>query len=140
MTRVLVIEDDRSVGAAIQMILTREGFEAVHTSDAEAGIKAFEASSFDLVIVDIFMPGKSGIDVIASFREREFKAPILAMTGFRFRESMDSGLDFLGMAANAGATICLNKPFTLEQLTAAIYASIEPEQRSDRDQTQRSLR
>lgn len=127
MTRVLVIEDDCSVGAAIQMVLTREGFEAVYTPDAEAGIKVFEASSFDLVIVDIFMPGTSGINAIARFRQREFKAPILAMTGFRYRESMDPGLNFLGMASRAGATTCLSKPFTPEQLIAAIYAGIEPE-------------
>jgi DNA-binding response OmpR family regulator len=126
MTRVLVIEDDPSVGAAIQMMLDREGCDTVHTPDADMGIKAFESSSFDLVIVDIFLPGANGLEIIAEFRNRAPAVPILAMSGFRFRGSMDPGLDFLGMAAGAGATGCLRKPFTPEQLTAAIRASLEP--------------
>jgi DNA-binding response OmpR family regulator len=126
MRRVLVIEDDPSVGAAIQIMLDREGCDTVHAPDADMGIKAFEASSFDLVIVDIFMPGANGLETIAEFRIRAPAVPILAMSGFRFRGSMDPGLDFLGMAAEAGATGCLRKPFTPEQLTAAVRASLEP--------------
>lgn len=126
MTRVLVIEDDPSVGAAIQMMLDREGCSTVHAPDADMGVKAFESSSFDLVIVDIFMPGMSGLETITELRNRAPAVPILAMSGFRFRGSMDPGLDFLGMAAEAGATDCLRKPFTPEQLTAAVRASLEP--------------
>lgn len=64
------------------------------------------------------------------------------MSGFRFRDSMDPGLDFLGMAAVAGATACLRKLFTSRQLMAAIHTSLEPErlQRSNRDLGQGLLR
>jgi DNA-binding response OmpR family regulator len=126
MTRVLVIEDDLSVGAAIQMMLDREGCDAVHAADANIGKKAFETSSFDLVIVDIFMPGINGLQTIAGFRRRAPSVPILAMSGFRFRDSMNPGLDFLGMATDAGATACLRKPFAPRQLMAAVYASLDP--------------
>jgi DNA-binding response OmpR family regulator len=126
MTRVLVIEDDLSVGAAIQMMLDREGCEAVHATDAHVGKKAFESSSFDLVIVDIFMPGISGLKTIAGFRQRAPTVPILAMSGFRFRDLMDPSLDFLRLAAEAGAAACLRKPFTPRELMAAVYASLDP--------------
>jgi DNA-binding response OmpR family regulator len=122
---VLVIEDDSSVGAAIQMILDREGYDTVHAPDADAGMRAFEASSFDLVIVDIFMPGANGLEIIAELRNRAAAVPILAMSGFRFRNSTDHGLDFLDMANAAGATACLRKPFTREQLMAAVRAGLE---------------
>jgi DNA-binding response OmpR family regulator len=124
--RILVIDDDASVGAAIQMILGREGYDTVHAPDADVGIKAFESSSFDLVIVDLFMPETNGLEIITEFRRRAPTLPILAVSGFRFRDSMDPGLDFLGMAASAGATICLRKPFSPRQLMAAVHASRAP--------------
>ena len=126
MTRVLVVEDDLSVGAAIQMMLNGEGWDTVHAPDADIGIKAFESSRFDLAIVDIFMPGINGLITIAAFRQRAPAVPILAMSGFRFRESMNSGLDYLGMAVRVGAKVCLRKPFAPGQLMAAVYASLDP--------------
>jgi DNA-binding response OmpR family regulator len=127
MTCVLVIEDDASVGAAIRMMLDREGYDAVHAPDADAGMRAFEASGFDLVIVDIFMPGANGLEIIAELKNRAPAMPILAMSGFRFRNSTDHGVDFLDMANAAGATACLRKPFTHEQLMAAVRAGLESE-------------
>jgi DNA-binding response OmpR family regulator len=124
--RVLIIDDDASVGAAIQMILVREGWDTVHAPDADAGIRAFESSRFDLVVVDLFMPGMDGLEIITELRRRAPTLSILAMSGFRFRDSIDPGLDFLGLAGNVGATICLRKPFTPHQLVAAIQASRNP--------------
>jgi CheY-like chemotaxis protein len=88
-------------------------------------MRAFEASSFDLVVVDIFMSGANGLETIAELRNRAAAVPILAMSGFRFRNSTDRGLDFLDLAKTAGATACLSKPFTREQLIAAVRASLE---------------
>jgi DNA-binding response OmpR family regulator len=124
MTRVLVVEDDPSVGAAIRMMLDREGYDTVIAQDAVAGMRAFETLHFDLAIVDIFMPEMSGLMTIAGFRQRAPAVPILAMSGFRFRDSMDPALDFLGMAAKAGAAVCLRKPFAPGQLLAAVCASL----------------
>jgi DNA-binding response OmpR family regulator len=127
--RVLIIEDDPSVGAAIQMMLDREGCNAVHTPDAETGMQVFESSEssrFNLVIVDIFMPGMNGLKTIAEFKNRAPDVPVLAISGFRFRDSMDPGLDFLAMADQAGAAVCLRKPFTSEQLMMAVRASVDP--------------
>jgi DNA-binding response OmpR family regulator len=123
-SRILVIDDDASVGTAVRMMLDRDGCEAVHATDADTGIKAFEASSFDLVIVDIFMPGMNGLKTIAELRKKVPTAPIVAMSGFRFRNSMDPGLDFFDMAIKLGATGCLHKPFTPRQLIAVVNASL----------------
>jgi DNA-binding response OmpR family regulator len=123
--RVLIIEDDPSVGAAIQMMLDREGCDTVHAPDAGTGMQVFESSDFNLVIIDIFMPGMNGLKTIAEFRNRAPAVPVLAISGFRFRDSMDPGLDYLGLAAEAGATGCLRKPFTSEQLMAAVRASLD---------------
>ncbi len=138
MMRVLVIEDDPSVGAAIRMMLDREGYDTVITPHAVAGMRAFESFHFDLAIVDIFIPGTSGLATITEFRRRAPAVPILAMSGFRFRDSMDPSLDFLGMATVAGAAVCLRKPFTPRQLMTAVCAILDPPlpvvRRRDRNQ------
>jgi DNA-binding response OmpR family regulator len=125
-TRVPVIDDDASVGAAIQMTLVREGCDAVHAPDADAEIRAFESSRFDLVVVDLFMPGMDGLQIITEFHRRAPMPSILTVSGFRFRDSIDPGLNFLSLAARVGATICLRKPFSPHQLIAAIHRQSKP--------------
>jgi DNA-binding response OmpR family regulator len=125
MKRVLIIEDDRSVGAAIQMMLVREGYDAVHAGDASTGMEILESSRFGLVIIDIFMPGVNGLTTVARVRQQAPAVPVLAISGFRFRDSMHAGLDFLEMAAKAGAAVCLRKPFSHRQLLAAVRESLD---------------
>jgi DNA-binding response OmpR family regulator len=122
-TRILVIDDDTWVGTAIQVILARRRCETVLASRAHAGIHAFQASEFGLVMVDLFMPGMSGLDAIARIRSAS-AVPIVAMSGFRLRNSLDPDRDFLGMAVLRGATISLRKPFSPPQLVAAIDRSL----------------
>ena len=120
------MEDDPSVGAAIVMTLGREGCDTVHVPDAGSGMKTFESSCFDLAIVDIFLPDVNGLKTIAEFRRTAPAIPILAISGFIFRESMDPVLDYLALAAKAGAAVCLRKPFGSRQLIAAVHASLVP--------------
>jgi CheY-like chemotaxis protein len=117
-TRILVIDDDASVCAAIQAILARYGCETVIASRAFDGITALKHSTFDVVMVDIFMPGLNGLDTIEHIR-RESPTPIIAMSGFRLRNSVGS-VDHLGLAAHRGATLCMRKPFTPVQLVEAV--------------------
>jgi DNA-binding response OmpR family regulator len=124
-TRVLVVEDDPSVGAAIRMILDREGYHTMIALEADTGTRAFESVRFDLAIVDIFLPGASGLATIAGFHRRAPATPIVAMSGFRFRGSMDPSLDFLHLATQAGAVACLRKPFAPQQLMNAVWASLD---------------
>lgn len=131
MTRVLVIEDDHSVSMAIQSMLAHQGCDTVLAPDAHQGVQAFEASIFDVVMIDIFIPGMDGLKTINLLRKRMPTLPIVAMTGFRFRNSMSPTLDFLGMAAQLGASSCLRKPFSPQQLMAAINSSLNPALVSD---------
>jgi CheY-like chemotaxis protein len=80
-------------------------------------------SEFDVVIVDLFMPGMSGFDTITRIRS-ESAVPIVAMSGFRLQNSLDPDQDFLGMAKTRGATISLRKPFSPPQLATAIDRSL----------------
>jgi CheY-like chemotaxis protein len=123
--RILVIDDDACVGTAIQAILALRQCETVTASRAHAGIHTFQTSGFDVVMVDLFMPGMNGLDTITRIRNQS-AVPIIAMSGFRLRNSLDPDQDFLGMAKLRGATISLRKPFSPPQLVAAIDRSLGP--------------
>jgi CheY-like chemotaxis protein len=124
MMRILVIDDDRSVGAAIETLLRNNDCSVVLRNSSHLGIEAFDASIFDLVLVDIFMPEPDGLETIKYLRKRSPAIPIVAMSGFRFRSAIVPALDFLEMAAALGATCCLRKPFSPEQMMAVINACL----------------
>jgi DNA-binding response OmpR family regulator len=133
MRRILVIDDDRSVRTAIKTLLEHERFEVVATEDGRAGLEALESTPFDVVIVDIFMPGMDGLETITAFHRRAPRVPIIAMSGFMFRDSAEPAPDFLSMATKLGAACSLHKPFRPRDLIAAVRACLHqdmPEQRS----------
>jgi DNA-binding response OmpR family regulator len=117
--RILVIDDDACVSTAIQAILARRQCKTIVASRAHAGIHAFQTFGFDVVMVDLFMPGMNGLETIKRIRSKS-AVPIIAMSGFSLRNSLDPDQDFLGMASLCGATISLRKPFSPSQLIAAI--------------------
>lgn len=123
--RVLVIDDDRSVGSAIESLLSRRGHEVVVVENGRVGTNAFETSNFELVMVDIFMPEMDGLETIQHFRHRNPKVPIIAMSGFRFCEARSAAPNFLRMATELGATYGLPKPFDLQQLMASVNACLD---------------
>jgi CheY-like chemotaxis protein len=124
MTRILVIDDDLSVGVAIQTLLRHRGYDVVLARSGLAGTDAFRASHFDAVMVDLFMPGMDGLETVTSIRRLAPSVPIVAMSGFRFSDSTPGFPDFLDMATKLGATACLRKPFGPSQLLAAVADSL----------------
>jgi CheY-like chemotaxis protein len=116
--RILVIDDDPSVGAAIQAIMGRRRFQTVLASRSSDGIQALQQSSFDVVLLDIFMAGLSGLDTLDHIR-RCSSIPIIVMSGFRLQSPAIS-VDYLAMAAMRGATLCMRKPFTATELIEAV--------------------
>lgn len=121
--RVLVIEDDVCVSSAIRAILIQHRYETVVASRAHAGIHQFRTGKFDVVMIDLFMPGMNGLDTITRIRS-ESAVSIIAMSGFCLRNSQDAGQDYLGMAKGRGATTSLRKPFSPLQLVSAIDRSL----------------
>ncbi len=122
--KVLVIDDDSSVGAAIQMMLSSRGCHAVCAPDAETGIKLFNSSKFDLIVIDIIMDGTDGLEVIRNIRKLDPDIPIIAISGFQFRNPTALAPDVLTIAASLGATACLRKPFATQQLMSAINSNL----------------
>lgn len=120
MTRVLVVDDDPMVCVAIEIYLERHGFDVTIADGGETGLRALEDSSFDLMIVDIFMPHMRGFESIRVFHERAPAIPLVAMSGYAFANLVSPAPDFLRMALELGAARCLRKPFTPAALLMVI--------------------
>ena len=112
MPRVLVVDDDPMVCVAIEVCLQRQGFEVTIADGGEAGVRALETATFDVMLVDIFMPHMRGFESIRIFHERASAVPLIAMSGYAFANVNSPAPDFLRMAIELGATRCLRKPFT----------------------------
>ena len=120
MPRVLVVDDDPMVCVAIEVCLQRQGFEVTVADGGEAGVRALETATFDVMLVDIFMPHMRGFESIRIFHERAPEIPLIAMSGYTFASFDTPSPDFLRMTLELGATVCLRKPFTPNALLAAV--------------------
>ncbi|MBR0757634.1 response regulator [Bradyrhizobium jicamae] len=119
MPRVLVVDDDPMVCVAIEVCLQRQGFEVTVADGGEAGMRALDNETFDVMLVDVFMPHMRGFEAIRIFHERAPDVPVIAMSGYAFANS-ERAPDFLRMTIELGAAACLRKPFTPQALLAAV--------------------
>jgi CheY-like chemotaxis protein len=132
MRRILVVDDDPHVGQAIRVWLKHHGFRVATAESGAGGLAALDNASFDLMIVDVFMPHMRGFEAIRLFHERAPTVPLIAISGYAFSDIETSGLEFLRLATRLGATRCLRKPFKPATLLAVIdecLAEAEPHRR-----------
>jgi CheY-like chemotaxis protein len=124
MARILVIDDDEAVREATAMLLEGEGFDVVAAADGKAGIEAVRAGSFDLVIVDLFMPGIDGLQTTKAIRQLNPTMPVIAVSGFMLGRWQLEMPNFGTMAAEVGACSTLYKPFQPAALLQAIQQAL----------------
>jgi CheY-like chemotaxis protein len=120
MPRVLVVDDDPSVCAAIRLWLEAEGFDVTATDGSSSGLQALEQKKFDVMIIDIFMPGMRGFESVRTFHQRALNVPLIAISGYAFASALTPAPDFLRMTLELGATRCLRKPFKPTTLLAMV--------------------
>ena len=102
------------------MVLEQDGHEVTLASNGRAGVTAIETGTFDLVICDIFMPGMDGIETIHAFHKFKPSMPVIAMSGFMFRDGQAPAPDYLSLSTKLGAAYSLRKPFRPQELLKAV--------------------
>jgi DNA-binding response OmpR family regulator len=107
MARILVIDDDEIVNSMIVQMLTEAGYEAEGAEDGGQGLKMMGQKTYDLIVTDIVMPGKEGIETIATIRRKSRSLPIIAISGGGILNSDQ----YLTMAREFGANQTIQKPF-----------------------------
>jgi len=120
MARILLVDDDRAIRTTIELLLKRAGHEVVVAEDGRDGVAKIEGERFDLLIVDIFMPGMDGLETIQQVHRQQPHLPVIVMSGLVFRSTSSPPPDFLKMATKLGATKSLRKPFRPGELLAAV--------------------
>jgi CheY-like chemotaxis protein len=111
MARILVIDDDDTVRDATASFLESEEFEVVAVADGLSGIEEIKKGRFDLVVVDVFMPGMDGLETTRAIRQLDAAVPVIAVSGFMLGNWRLEMPNFDTMAAEVGAFWTLYKPF-----------------------------
>jgi DNA-binding response OmpR family regulator len=116
MSRILIIEDNEDARRFMALALQGEGYDVAVAEDGEAGLQIQRHAPAEVLITDIFMPNKDGIETIVDFRTKFPHVKIIAMSGGR----SSSHVDYLDTAREIGADECLSKPFGLHELLSAV--------------------
>jgi DNA-binding response OmpR family regulator len=117
--RILVIEDERTLAGFVEQSLRAEGHAVTVRHDGESGEAAALTGDYALVLLDLMLPGKSGLDVLAAIRSRLSDLPVIVLTARAAVEQKVEGLD-------RGANDYVTKPFSLEELLARVRAQLRP--------------
>ncbi|MCD8339788.1 MAG: response regulator, partial [Burkholderiales bacterium] len=113
--RILLVEDDEMIGEAVVDGLKSEGYTVDWVKDGREASIAIDTTPFSLVILDLGLPGKDGINVLKDLRRRKNQTPVLITTARDTVNDRIAGLD-------AGADDYLIKPFDLDELSARVRA------------------
>ncbi|GCE08509.1 response regulator transcription factor [Dictyobacter aurantiacus] len=113
--RILVVEDNHRLNSSLQMNLTHEGYSVDTAYDGQEGQDLAELTPYDLIILDILLPEKNGLEVCRDLRRRRIHTPILLLTARDSVNDRVQGLDY-------GADDYLVKPFAMRELLARLRA------------------
>jgi len=115
LVRVLVVEDERKLAQVLSSALRAEHYDVVIAATGEDGFYRANAEQFDLVVLDLMLPGRSGLEILQTLRQRRVETPVLILTARDGVEDRVLGLDL-------GADDYLVKPFALPELLARVRA------------------
>ncbi len=113
--RVLIVEDDKKTASFLRKALLEEGFAVDVCSDGEAALATLLATRYDVVVLDIMLPGRDGISLLRALRTQKNGVPVLLLSA---RGEVNERVDGL----NAGADDYLPKPFVIAELVARVKA------------------
>ncbi len=122
--RVLVIEDEQKMADLIKRGLEEEGMEVETAYDGESGLEIAKSGNHDLIVLDLGLPGRDGLEISHELRESGLKTPILILTAQDSTEMKVRGLD-------SGADDYLTKPFAFAEMLARIRALLRRTQSED---------
>ena len=129
LARILVVDDDVAVQMTVRLLLERAGHSVVTADDGRKGLALCQTGDFDLLFLDIFMPGMDGFETMRMVRQHRPQIPIIVISGRPISSEADTGPDFLTMATKLGVISSLQKPFRPADLLAAVTDRLEAARR-----------
>ncbi|SEG06026.1 response regulator transcription factor [Lachnospira multipara] len=118
MSKLLIIEDEVKIARFVELELKHEGYEVDFSMDGREGLEKALTGNFNLILLDIMLPGLNGLEVLRRIRANNIKTPVIMLTARDAVMDKVSGLD-------AGADDYITKPFAIEELLARIRVSLK---------------
>jgi len=120
--RILVVDDNAAMRRSLAELLTRGGYEVIQAADGSEACRVWRDGRVDLVILDLFMPEKDGIETMRELRALAPGIPIIAMSG---GWSYQPGLTLLKAAQHLGAFLSIEKPYTAAVMLATVRQALQ---------------
>lgn len=130
--RILVIEDEKKIARVLELELGHEGYEVVLADEGISGLKLAEAGGWSCILLDLQLPGQSGLEVLEQLRLKDPLVPVLILTAKESVWDKVKGLD-------TGANDYLTKPFAFEELSARIRALLRASRQMEKQETEATL-
>jgi len=115
--RILVIDDEAAIRDSLAVLLSLEGYHVTLTADGDEGLRALEGDTFDLVLLDLALPGRSGLELLPLIKERQPEIPVVMITAYGTVENVVE-------AIRTGAENFVQKPWDNEKLLADIRSAV----------------
>ena len=122
--RVLIVDDDPGIRRTLHILLSREGYQVTQARDGAEALRLWRDHGSDLVITDLHMPEKNGIETILELLSHSPGIRIIAMSG----GGQTKRLDLLSNASMLGAVLTIEKPFTLSEMMNIVRQALKPEE------------
>ena len=126
MKKILIVEDDPAISKGLVDFLENESFHTTSFSDGEKGYYAAKEGNYDLVLLDVMLPGKNGMDICRDLRKEKISTPIIMLTSKQEEIDKVLGLEL-------GADDYITKPFSIRELLARIKAVLRREAKIEED-------
>lgn len=119
--RIMVVDDDPGIRRSLDTLLSRAGYQVVQAADGNEAVRLWRDQRVDLVITDLHMPNKDGIQTIVELLTHAPGTPIIAMSG----GGQTKRLDLLGNLALLGRILTIEKPFTLGEMMQVVGQALK---------------
>jgi len=129
--QILIIEDEEKIARLLEIELSYEGYETKKVYDGYEGFAAFQEQEWDLILLDVMLPGISGIEILRRIRSSASDVPIILLTAKDAIEDKVAGLDL-------GANDYVTKPFQMEELLARVRAHLR-QKNNDNNNEERQI-
>ena len=127
-TRILIVEDEAKIARFVELELQHEGYEADKAADGRTGLDMALGGDYDLMLLDVMLPGLSGLELLRRLRNEGSRLPVILLTA---RDSVMDKVTGLDM----GADDYITKPFAIEELLARIRATLRKKERPAEEET-----